>query len=148
MTTHHAQIDLPYTPQQVYDLVADFENYPKFLNHVAHARILRRQDNTLFCEQVFRVGPMRARFKTQTQLDPGRSIHVVCADSPFGTFDDRWTFAPGANGGTHVTCRTEYALRGGPLRVIIDKVLNEIFSLTIHAFERRARRLYEPHAPG
>ena len=105
MATHHAELELPYPPRQVFDLVADFESYPKFLSHVAYARILRRQDNTLFCEQVFRIGPMRFRFRTQTQLDPPHSIHVVCADSPFGSFDDRWTFGAGAHGGTRISCR-------------------------------------------
>ena len=146
MGSHYAQLDLPYPPQQVYDLVADFETYPKFLPHVAYARILRRQDSTLFCEQVFRIGPMRFRFRTQTQVDPPHSIHVVCTDSPFGSFDDRWTFAPNTAHGTHVTCRTDYRVHGGPLRLIIDKVLDEVFSSTIHAFERRARILYGAHA--
>ncbi len=146
MGTHHAQLDLPYTPQQVYDLVVDFESYPKFLHHVMDARILRRQDNTLFCEQVFRIGPMRFQFKTQTQIDPPKSIHVTCPDRPFGSFDDLWTFAAQAGGGTHVTCRTVYRLRGGPLQKLIDKVFAEVSTSTIQAFERRARRLYGPHA--
>lgn len=146
MPSHLAQMDLPYTAEQVFDLVADFESYPQFLPHVLHAHILRRRDDTLFCEQVFRVGPMKFHFHTQTQLDRPRSIHVVCADSPFGTFDDRWHFDARSNGGTHVTCRTVYHVKAGPLRVLVDKVLDEIFSSTMHAFERQARRLYSAHA--
>lgn len=148
MPSHLAQMDLPYTPEQVFDLVADFESYPQFLPHVVQAHILRRHDNTLFCEQIFRVGPMKFRFHTQTQLDAPRSIHVVCADSPFGTFDDHWHFTQRPNGGTHVTCRTEYHVKAGPLRVLVHKVLDEIFTSTIHAFERRARRLYGTHVDG
>ena len=142
MPSHLAHADLPYTPQQMYDLVVDFQSYPQFLPHVLEARILRREGNTLFCEQVFRVGPMRFAFKTQTAVDPPRSIHVVCPDSPFGRFDDRWSFAPRPQGGTHVICHTTYHVRGGPLRLLIDKVLDQIFSSTVHAFERRARRIY------
>ncbi len=142
MPSHHAHIDLPYTQEQVFDLVADFESYPQFLPHVLQARILRREGNTLFCEQVFRVGPAKFRFRTQTQLDPPHAIHVICADSPFGSFDDRWRFVAMPRGGTHVTCRTEFHVHAGPLRLLVDKVLDDIFSSTIHAFERRARRLY------
>ena len=34
MATLVKQVDLPYTPRQMFDLVADIESYPSFLRHV------------------------------------------------------------------------------------------------------------------
>ena len=44
MPTHSETRTLPYTAQQMYDLVADVSNYPKFLPWTAAARIRSRED--------------------------------------------------------------------------------------------------------
>ena len=42
MPTHSETRPMPYTAQQMYDLVADVANYPKFLPWCAAARIRSR----------------------------------------------------------------------------------------------------------
>ena len=44
MPTHSETRPLPYTAQQMYDLVADVGSYPKFLPWTAAARIRRIDD--------------------------------------------------------------------------------------------------------
>jgi coenzyme Q-binding protein COQ10 len=136
------QADIPYAPQQVFDLVADIENYPKFLRHIASARIRHRNGNTLLVDQVVRLKMLRLRFSTRTVLDRPSRIHVVCTDSMFGTFDEQWAFAPSPSGGTHLLCRTEYRFRSDLLRMALNATLAELFKTTVEAFESRGRQLY------
>ena len=42
MAGHTERHHLPYTPQQLFDLVADVERYPDFLPRVVATRIVRR----------------------------------------------------------------------------------------------------------
>ena len=44
MPTHSETKHLPYSAQQMYDLVADVASYPKFLPWTAAARIRSRED--------------------------------------------------------------------------------------------------------
>jgi coenzyme Q-binding protein COQ10 len=142
MPVHVEQTDLPYTPQQVFDLVADIESYPKFLPHVVSARIRHRNNNTLLVDQVVQLKVLRLPFTTRAVLDPPSGIHVVCSDSLFGSFDDQWHFTAGPRGGTHLQCRTTFQFRSGLLRIAFDSALGEVMRRTVQAFEARAKKLY------
>ena len=148
MPTHSAELDLPYTPQQVFDLVADIESYPKFLRHVASARIVRRDGNHLWVDQVVQFAMLRPKFRTEAELVPASEIHVVCKDSPLGSFDECWQFSGGASGGTHVRCRTSFEFRSVVTRVALNPVLGQILATTMQAFRLRARQLYGVGAAG
>ncbi len=142
MPTYFAHAELPYPPQQVFDLVADIESYPKFLHHVAAARISRRDGSTLWVDQVVRFAMLRLRFSTRAVLEPPSRIQVVCNDSLFGTFDETWRFASGASGGTRLECQATYELRSGLIRVALGPALSDLLSTSVKAFQARARQIY------
>jgi coenzyme Q-binding protein COQ10 len=142
MPTYFAHADLPYSPQQVFDLVADIESYPKFLRHVAAARIRRRNGSTLLVDQVVRFAMLRLRFSTRAVLEPPSRIHVVCNDSMFGTFDETWSFSPGPSGGTRLECHATYELRSGLIRMVLGPALADLLSTSVKAFQARATQIY------
>jgi coenzyme Q-binding protein COQ10 len=142
MATLVKQVDLPYTPRQMFDLVADIESYPSFLRHVESARIIRRIDNTLWVDQRIRIAILRAGFRTRAQLEPASRIAIECADHPLGTFTDVWTFRDGATGGTRLACRSDFEIRSILLRGPLTAVLGEVLSTTMRAFQARAKSLY------
>ena len=47
MPTHAEKRVLPYTPEQLFDLVADIERYPEFLPWCVGARIRKRDGNVV-----------------------------------------------------------------------------------------------------
>jgi coenzyme Q-binding protein COQ10 len=144
MPTFFEQIDLPYSPQQVFDLVADIESYPIFLPHLAFARIKRRKGDILWVDQQVRVKLIRLNFSTRAVLNPPTNIQVSCNDSPFGTFSDEWTFLETSSGGTRLQCHSQFEFKSGLLRSVLGLALGEILRTTVRAFERRARQIYGP----
>nr|WP_294504492.1 type II toxin-antitoxin system RatA family toxin [uncultured Rhodopila sp.] len=142
MPTYFAHADLPYAPQQVFDLVADIESYPKFLHHVAAARIRRRNGNMLWVDQVVRFAMLRLHFSTRAVLEPPSRIHVVCNDSLFGTFDETWSFADAPSGGTRLECHATYELRSGLIRMVLGPALSDLLGTSVKAFQARARQIY------
>jgi coenzyme Q-binding protein COQ10 len=144
MATFFEQVELPYSRQQVFDLVADIESYPRFLPHLAFARIKRRKGDILWVDQQVRFKLIRLNFSTRAVLDPPSSIHVSCSDSPFGTFSDEWTFLETSSGGTRLQCHSQFEFNSGLLRSVLGLALGEILRTTVRAFERRARHLFGP----
>jgi coenzyme Q-binding protein COQ10 len=143
MPTHVAEVDLPYTPQQVFDLVADIESYPHFLPHVAAAHILRRDGNALVVNQQVRLKMLKLPFTTRAELDPPRRISIVSAENPFGTFREEWSFTAIPSGGTRLRSCTDFVLRNGVLRVLLDTAFAELQAATLRAFTARANALYK-----
>jgi coenzyme Q-binding protein COQ10 len=142
MTTHTDQLDLPYSPRQVFDLVADIESYPLFLPHIASAHIRERRGNEWDVDQVVRLKMLRLAFSTHALLEPPKHIRIVCNDSNLASFTEDWAFAEGPNGGTRLSCTTQFHTRSGLLNRIVDIAFADVHRTTMHAFAARARVLY------
>ncbi len=144
MPTHVERRHLPYTVQQLFDLVADIEKYPEFIDEFEAARIRRREGNVLYVDQVVRFAMLRAELASIAVLDPPREIVVTATDPRFERFENRWRFSPAPEGGSIVEYSTSVDLRPGALKHIMEVLFDErrMAESTILAFKRRARQIY------
>jgi coenzyme Q-binding protein COQ10 len=76
----------------LFDLVADVERYPEFVPCWVAARILRREGNRYWTEQVVRVKFLRQRFRTCTEINHPHTITVRGTDGIFEKLLIRWSF--------------------------------------------------------
>ena len=84
MPTHAEKKLLPWTPEQLYDLVAGIERYPEFLPWCIAARIRRREGDLIVADLVIGFRMIRERFTSNVKLDPAaRRIDVAYIDGPF-----------------------------------------------------------------
>ncbi len=141
MPTHAEKRHLPYTPQQLYDLVADIERYPEFLPWCVAARIRRRDGNVLLADLVIGFKMIRERYTSRVTLNEGR-IDVVYAEGPFKHLNNHWVFAPADDGGTMIDFFVDFEFRSKVLQALIGALFNEAVGLMVGAFEKRARQLY------
>ncbi len=139
MPTHAEKRMLPYSREQMFNLVADVERYPEFLPLWSNVRVFRRRGNIYYTDQEVGLGPIRQRFHTRTALMRPERIEVSSTDSNFRAFHIDWDFADAPEG-----CRVDIALRwevrSWLLQRAIDMVLAETARNMVDAFERRARR--------
>ena len=83
MPTHAEQRVLPYTPEQLFALVADIERYPEFLPWCIGARIRERSADLIVADLIIGFRMFRERFTSRVELDPPRRIDVTYAEGPF-----------------------------------------------------------------
>jgi coenzyme Q-binding protein COQ10 len=144
MPTHAEKRYLPYTPGQMFDLVADVERYPEFLPWCVGARIRRRESEAVFlADLVIGFKMVRERYTSRVALDQtaGR-IDVTYAEGPFHHLDNHWVFLPAKDGGTEVDFFVDFEFRSRLLQRLIGALFGEAVGLMVHSFERRARTLY------
>jgi coenzyme Q-binding protein COQ10 len=135
----------PYTPRQLFDLVADVEKYPQFIDWFVSAHIRHRAGNLCEVDQVVRYGGLSVAFASRAVLDPPQRIRVTSTDFPFRSFDQHWTFTPEGHSGTLVQYDVAFELRFGfLLHGLMDLVADQrqIAATTIDMFQRRALQLY------
>src|SRR5207245_1998918 len=73
MPTHAEDRVLPYTPEQLFALVADVERYPEFLPWCVGARIKERRPDLIAADLIIGFRMFRERFTLRVSLDrPGR----------------------------------------------------------------------------
>ncbi|MEO5336294.1 MAG: type II toxin-antitoxin system RatA family toxin [Magnetospirillum sp. WYHS-4] len=135
--------DLPgYTPERIFALAIDVEAYPRFLFWCESAAIRRREGNRLEVDNVFAIGPLRMRFRTDAVLDPPRSIEVTSTDPPFSRLRLVWTFEPLGEGGCRVSLSLDQAFRSLLFEAAASPFTAGLEEAVIDAFVRRARDLY------
>lgn len=146
MPRHEETRVLPYTAQQMYDLVADVESYPKFLPWNAAARIRSRQPipggEVMEADLVISFKVFRERFGSRVTLWPGRhKIDTEYIDGPFRHMRSTWAFRDVADG-CEVDFFVDFEFRNAILQGIIGVVFNEAMHRIVRAFERRAAELH------
>jgi coenzyme Q-binding protein COQ10 len=151
MPNHHEIKVLPWTAQQMYDLVADVPSYPKFLPWNTAARIRSRQPTpdgeVLDAELVISFKVFREKFGSRVTLIPARHrIETEYLDGPFRHLQSTWAFRDLPGGRCEVDFHVDFEFRNAILRAVIGVVFNEAMQRIVRAFERRAAELYGPGA--
>jgi len=148
MPTHAEQRLLPYSPEQLFDLVADIERYPEFLPWCVAARVRERTGGLVVADLMIGFKMIRERFTSRVQLTPKTRIDVVYSDGPFKHLHNHWIFEP-AEGGCRIDFYVEFEFRSRTLQKIIEVLFHEAVRRMVAAFDARARVLYgaAPSAP-
>ena len=146
MPRHSETRHLPYTAQQMYDLVADVGSYPQFLPWCAAARVRSRDDQgdheVMLADLVISFKVFRERFGSRVVLWPDdMKIDTEYLDGPFRYMKSNWAFAD-AEGGCEVSFFVDFEFKNAVLQGIIGVVFNEAMQRIVRAFEDRAKVLY------
>ena len=142
MPTHAERRQLPYTAEQLFDLVADVERYPEFLPWCLGARIRERQADVIVADLLIGFKMVRERFTSRVVLDRPNRIDVSYTDGPFRYLNNHWTFEPQPDGGCVIDFYVDFEFRSRMLQKIIGVLFNEAVKRMVGAFEGRARQLY------
>lgn len=142
MPSHRETRTLPYTPEQVFDLVADVERYPEFLPWCVGARVRERSETTILADLMIGFKMIRERYTSRVVLDrPGRIDVEYGHEGPFRHLENHWTFRPTPDG-----CEVEFFLdfefKSRMLQRLIGVLFQEAVRRMVAAFEGRARKLY------
>lgn len=153
MPTHNETKRLPYTAQQMYDLVADVASYPKFLPWNSAARIRSRAPidggpscagEVMEADLVISFKVFRERFGSRVTLWPEpKRIETEYLEGPFRHMKSTWSFRD-IEGGCEVDFYVDFEFRNALLQGIIGVVFNDAMIRVVRAFERRAAELYGP----
>ncbi len=141
MPTHAEHKVLPYSPEQMFDLVADVGKYPTFLPWCAGARVKSHTDAQLVADLTIGFGPFRESFTSRVELDRPRQVQVKYENGPFRYLNNQWTFEPNPKG-CNVKFYVDFEFKSRVLQAAIGVVFNNAVKLMVNAFLKRAREVY------
>ena len=142
----HAEVKiLPYTPAQMFALVADVARYPEFLPWAAAARIRSRKPcdggEVMEADLVISFKVFREKFGSRVTLLGQDRIVTEYIDGPFKHLKSVWVFRA-ADAGCEVDFSVDFEFKNPILAGIIGLVFNEAMQRIVRAFEARAEQLY------
>lgn len=138
---------VPYTPEQMFALVADVERYPLFLPMCEALSVRSRKERdgvtVLIADMSVGYKAIRETFTSQVVLKPDDLvIDVKYIDGPFKYLRNLWTFKPTPAGGCDVGFDIDYEFKSRMLGALMGAVFDRAFRTFAGAFEKRADEIY------
>ena len=141
MPTHAEHKLVPYTVDQMFDLVADVGKYHDFLPWCAGSRVRTRTETELVADLTIGFGPFRESFTSRVALEKPKTVNVKYENGPFRYLNNQWTFTPASNG-CRVDFFVDFEFRSRMLQAAIGVVFNQAVQAMVNAFLKRAREIY------
>ncbi len=144
MATHAEKRVLPYSPEQLFELVADVDRYPEFLPWCRAARITRREGDVLHADLVIGLRMFRERFTSRVTLDRPGAIDVQYIKGPMRYLNNHWRFIAQPGGGCLLDFYLDFEFRSAIVQRLVGMLFSEAARRMVSAFEARAKQLYGP----
>ncbi|GAB4231840.1 MAG: type II toxin-antitoxin system RatA family toxin [Kiloniellaceae bacterium] len=142
MPVHKEKRVLPYSPDQLYELVVDIERYPEFLPWCLGARVKTRQEDLIVADLIIGFKMFRERFTSRVAPNPAEQrIDVTYAEGPFKYLENHWVFEDHPEG-CLIDFYVDFEFRSKLLQKVIEGLFHEAVRRMVAAFETRAQDLY------
>jgi coenzyme Q-binding protein COQ10 len=142
MPRHSEKRNLPYTPEQLFDLVADVSRYQEFLPWVAATRIRSDSDTLMIADLVVGFRALKETFTSRVTKEGSRKITVEYVEGPLKYLKNDWEFEPDGRGGTNLSFCVDFAFKSRIFEAIAGQMFDRALRRMITAFEERAHALY------
>ena len=141
MPKHSETRHLPYTPEQMFDLVADVARYPEFLPWVSAMRVRSDTPTETVADMIVGFKGLRETFTSRVTKDRPGAIDVEYLDGPLKYLRNNWRFRPEEQG-CAVDFTVDFACKNRVFEMLAGQVFGTALRRMIGAFEDRAARLY------
>jgi coenzyme Q-binding protein COQ10 len=147
MPGHREKRFLPYTPEQMFDLVADVGRYAEFLPWVTAVRVRSDSPTEMIADLIVGFRSLRERFTSKVVKERAKTISVEYLDGPLKFLRNERQFQA-APGGCTVDFAVEFAFKNRVFEAIAGQMFDAALRKMINAFETRAAALYASPSSG
>jgi coenzyme Q-binding protein COQ10 len=133
---------VPYSSEQMFDLVADVARYKEFLPWVVATRVRSDSDTEMTADMVVGFKSLRESFTSKVTKQRPNMIDVQYVDGPLRDLDNRWHFEALSDGGCKVDFCVDFTFKNRVFQALAGQYFDRAFRKMVAAFEERAQQLY------
>jgi ribosome-associated toxin RatA of RatAB toxin-antitoxin module len=142
MAVVHKSVLLAYSAEQMYALVENFEDYPKFLPWCGGAQVLEREGNKVLASLTINYHGVKQSFVTKNTNTPPTSIDMELVEGPFKHLHGTWSIMPLRADACKVEFDLHYEFSSKMLEQLIGPVFSMIANSFVESFCKRAETVY------
>ena len=142
MPKHSETRHLPYTPEQLFNLVADVGRYAEFLPWVVAVRVRSDNETETIADLAVGFKALKETFTSKVIKARPRTIEVDYIDGPLKYLHNSWTFEPDGQGGTNIHFVVDFAFKSRMFELLAGQMFDRALRKMIGAFCERAHALY------
>lgn len=138
----HKNAIVPYTAQQMYELINNIEQYPAFLPWCKSVEILTSSENTIEARVRVAKGPWQKSFSTRNTLKPNSSVSMKLLNGPFHHLEGRWHIEATGVDQTVVNFELNFEFNNTLLSFTAGPLIHNVANTLMKAFIDRANLIY------
>ncbi len=142
MTVVQKSALVKFSALQMFELVNNIEDYPKFLPWCSGSRIMKSGDDFVEAELIISKGGFNKSFSTRNKIDPAGVITVSLLDGPFSYLEGVWNFLPLREDASKISLDLEFEMSGKLASLAFGVVFNQICNTMVTSFTDRAKQVY------
>ncbi|WP_133131081.1 type II toxin-antitoxin system RatA family toxin [Legionella yabuuchiae] len=132
---------VPYTCEQMYNLVNDVEKYDEFLPYFSKSIVHHRDEDEVQATLVISAAGMSKSFTTRNRLQTNKMIEIRLVDGPFSHLEGFWRFDE-TKDGCHISFDLEFDFAGRMFSMLLGPVFEQVTFKMVDAFCERAEALH------
>ncbi len=133
---------VPYSAEQMYQLVNDVNAYPEFLPGCTGSRVLTSEDNQMTASVDVSKAGISKTFVTRNTLTASQSIHMQLVDGPFRKLSGGWQFVSLGEDACKVELNLEFEFTNMLVELAFGRIFKELANNMVQAFTLRAKEVY------
>jgi ribosome-associated toxin RatA of RatAB toxin-antitoxin module len=134
---------VPYTPQQMFELVNNIDDYSQFLNWCDSSSILNQSDDQITASVEINKGGIKQAFSTLNTLTPYKSISMELVDGPFEELSGEWRFEPLGENAAKIHLDLQFKFKSMLIDMALSPVFKNIANSQLDSFIARAKYIYD-----
>ena len=148
MPKHFEKKIVNFTAKQMYELVADIDNYREFLPWCNDSKIIEvtnidNENKTLIADLEIGYKDLVYTYRSNVLLnDKKLTIQVDFVHGPFKNLDNSWIFKKIDGQSCEIEFFIDFELNIGVLNLLISKFFDKAFKKMVNSFENRANQIY------
>ncbi|MFP6806016.1 MAG: type II toxin-antitoxin system RatA family toxin [Pseudomonadales bacterium] len=133
---------MPYSAEQMFNVVNDVASYPKFLPWCIASEVLESTSRVMVARLELAKGGMRQSFTTRNDLEPPKHMKMSLVDGPFSLLKGEWHFKQLGEDGCKIEMSLSFDFNNRLMNVTLGKVFGVAADKMVDAFCERADVLY------
>lgn len=133
---------VPYSARQMFELVNNIEDYPRFLPWCHSTEIISRTETEIVATLEINWKGMRKKFTTRNTLQPYDRMDMNLVTGPLKHMEGIWNFQPLNDKACKVLLDLEFEFAGSFIDRLFEPVFQHIANSLVDAFCKRAVELY------
>src|SRR5258707_15509862 len=138
MPRHSETRHLPYSPEQLFELVADVSRYDEFLPWVVAVRVRSSSEKETVADLVVGFNAFKERFTSRVAKEWPSHICVDYVEGPLKYLHNEWHFDRADDGGTNVDFSVDFPFKSRLFELLAGSMFDRVLSRMTSAFEQRA----------
>jgi ribosome-associated toxin RatA of RatAB toxin-antitoxin module len=142
MTTIERSALVPYTAEQMFQLVNRVERYPDFLRWCVNGTVRDETEQGMQASITVKVGGMAKTFTTRNVIERPHRISLNLVNGPFRRLSGAWNFLALGDEGSKVSLHLEFEFAGRVFSSAFAKGFSSVAERLVSDFCLEAEQVY------